>query len=141
LHDGSREDWRGTMKPEDVLVDVRSNDTLANERTYLAYVRTALAFVAFGFVIARFSLFAREFSTLVHVSSPHSTEGVSTAFGTGMALFGILVAMLGAWRYAVTDRGLRHGRVITLSAVTAYAVSLFIVAVGAVVAFALLSYR
>jgi len=31
---------------------VRATDALANERTYLAYVRTALAFIAFGFVIA-----------------------------------------------------------------------------------------
>ena len=98
--------------------DVRANDTLANERTFLAYVRTALAFIAFGFVIARFSLFAREFSALVHGNG--STGGVSTAFGTGMAIFGMAVAVLGAWRYAVTDRGLREGRVVRLSVVSAY---------------------
>ena len=56
-----------------------------------------------------------------------------------MALFGVFVALLGAWRYAVTDRGLREGRVVTLSSVTGYAISLFVVAVGAVVAFALLA--
>jgi putative membrane protein len=120
-------------------IDVRANDTLANERTYLAYVRTALAFIAFGFVIARFSLFAREFSTLVHAGS--SKEGLSTAFGTGMAAFGIVVAILGAWRYAATDRGLREGRVVALSAPAGYLISLFIVAVGAVVAVALLAYH
>ncbi|MEO6913559.1 MAG: DUF202 domain-containing protein [Candidatus Baltobacteraceae bacterium] len=32
--------------------DVRAADALANERTYLAYVRTALAFIAFGFAQA-----------------------------------------------------------------------------------------
>ena len=120
-------------------IEVRANDTLANERTYLAYVRTALAFIAFGFVIARFSLFAREFSVLVHAST--TKEGVSTAFGTGMAAFGILVAILGAWRYAATDRGLHEGRVVALSAVSGYLISLFIVAVGAVVAVALLAYH
>lgn len=120
-------------------IDVRANDTLANERTYLAYVRTALAFIAFGFVIARFSLFAREFSALVHAGA--SKEGLSTAFGTGMAAFGVLVAILGAWRYAATDRGLREGRVVALSAVTGYLISLFIVAVGSVVAIALLAYH
>ncbi|MBV9232636.1 MAG: DUF202 domain-containing protein, partial [Candidatus Eremiobacteraeota bacterium] len=45
---------------------MHATDTLANERTYLAYIRTALAFIAFGFVIARFSLFAREFASLMH---------------------------------------------------------------------------
>jgi putative membrane protein len=119
--------------------DVRANDTLANERTFLAYVRTALAFIAFGFVIARFSLFAREFSALVHGNG--STGSVSTAFGTGMAIFGVAVAVLGAWRYAVTDRGLREGRVVRLSVASAYLVSLGLAVIGAVVALALLSYR
>lgn len=119
--------------------EVRANDTLANERTYLAYVRTALAFVAFGFVIARFSLFAREFSELVHAGTVK--PGVSTTFGTGMALFGIAVAAFGAWRYAATDRGLRQGRVVRLAPSAAYAVSALVVVVGIVVAVALLSYK
>lgn len=118
----------------------RANDTLANERTYLAYVRTALAFIAFGFVIARFSLFAREFASLVHGAGP-VPRGVSTAFGTAMALFGIFIALLGGWRYSATDRGLREGKVLTLSSRTGYAISLFVVVIGAVVAFALLSYE
>ena len=44
-------------KPQQVVQDlevaVHANDTLANERTYLAYVRTALAFIGFGFNGAR----------------------------------------------------------------------------------------
>lgn len=119
--------------------EVRATDTLANERTFLAYVRTALAFIAFGFVIARFALFAREFSVLVH--GPTHSEGISTGFGTGMALFGIVVALLGAWRYAVTDRRLVEGRIVRLSRTTGYVLSLAVVAIGAVVALALLSYR
>lgn len=118
---------------------IRATDTLANERTYLAYIRTALAFIAFGFVIARFSLFAREFSTLTHHSNVE--PGFSTTFGTAMAAFGIVVALLGAWRYARTDRFLREGRVSTLSGLAGYLISLFVVAVGAVVAFSLISYR
>lgn len=118
---------------------VRATDTLANERTYLAYIRTALAFIAFGFVIARFSLFAREFSILVHSSNPE--PGLSVTFGTAMAIFGIVVVLLGAWRYARTDRGLREGKIVTLSGLSGYLISLFVVAIGAVVAFALVSYR
>ena len=118
---------------------MHANDTLANERTYLAYVRTALAFIAFGFVVARFSLFAREFALIVHGAS--TAPGVSTGFGTAMALFGIYVALLGAWRYSVTDRGLRDDRVVTMSSLTGYGISLFVVIVGAVVAIALLAQR
>lgn len=118
---------------------VHATDTLANERTYLAYVRTALAFIAFGFVIARFSLFAREFSLFEHRENPE--PGLSTTFGTGMALFGIIVAILGAWRYARTDRGLREGRVVALKGLTGYLLSFFVVAIGAVVATTLLFFR
>jgi putative membrane protein len=118
---------------------VRATDTLANERTYLAYVRTALAFIAFGFVVARFSLFAREFAVLVHGGT--TAPGVSTSFGTAMAIFGIFVGVLGAWRYAATDRGLREGRVVAMSSLTAYVISIIVVAIGGVVAAALLFFR
>ncbi|HEV3092551.1 MAG TPA: DUF202 domain-containing protein [Candidatus Cybelea sp.] len=117
----------------------RATDVLANERTLLAYVRTALAFIAFGFVIARFSLFAREFAVLVQGGTV--TKGLSTTFGTTMAVFGIFVAMLGAWRYAITNAGLRRGEVISLSAMLAYGVSTFVAVIGAIVAIALLAYR
>jgi uncharacterized membrane protein YidH (DUF202 family) len=118
---------------------VRATDVLANERTYLAYVRTALAFVAFGFVIARFSLFTKEFADLMHANVV--TAGISTAFGTAMAVFGIAVALLGTWRYARTDRGLRAGRVVGLPTLAAHGLALFVAAIGGIVAFELLAYR
>jgi putative membrane protein len=118
---------------------MQANDTLANERTYLAYVRTALAFIAFGFVVARFSLFAREFALIVHGSV--TAPGESTGFGIAMALFGVYIALLGAWRYSTTDHGLRQGRVITMSSAMGYAISLFVLVVGAIVAMALLAQR
>lgn len=118
---------------------LRANDVLANERTYLAYVRTALAFIAFGFVIARFALFEREFALIVHTSP--GTSGTSTAFGTGMAVFGVIVAILGAWRYSATHAGLLKGRVIALPTLAGYVISLLIAAIGATVAYALLTYR
>lgn len=123
---------------DEAATPVRANDTLANERTYLAYIRTALAFIAFGFVVARFSLFAREFSAFVHAPSPE--KGASIYFGTAMSLFGILVGILGGWRYATTDRGLRRGVVVTLSPGGGYLIALSVTVVGAVVAFTLLSY-
>jgi putative membrane protein len=112
---------------------------LANERTYLAYVRTALSFIAFGFVIARFSLFAREFAALVH--SHDTAPELSTAFGTAMAIVGIMVSVLGAWRYASTDRALRDDRVEALPSGAGYLISALVAVIGAVVAFALLLYR
>jgi putative membrane protein len=38
----------------------RARDHLANERTFLAWVRTGVAIVVFGFAIGRFSLAMRQ---------------------------------------------------------------------------------
>jgi putative membrane protein len=119
--------------------DATRRTRLANERTFLAYVRTSLAFIAFGFVIARFSLFAREFSAIVPVHPVR--EGMSTGFGTAMAVVGILVVLLGAWRYARTDRGLRRGKIERLSSIAGYTVAALIASIGGVVSLALLAYH
>jgi putative membrane protein len=47
----------------------RFNDHAANERTYLAWVRTAIAIMAFGFLIEKFSLFLRYFSSMMEVKN------------------------------------------------------------------------
>jgi putative membrane protein len=76
----------------------RNGDYMANERTFLAYLRTSLSFIAFGFVVARFSLFAQEFAFVTHQRTPGFR--FSTAFGVAMAAAGIVVALYGALRYA-----------------------------------------
>lgn len=114
---------------------VRAADSLANERTYLAYLRTALAFVAFGFVIARFALFSREISIVAHITVPHA--GLSRIFGAAMVAIGILVALLGGMRYAVTQRALNEGGNAPLSPAIAYTGAALIAVIGAAVAAAL----
>ncbi len=114
------------------MPEVRAADALANERTYLAYVRTALAFVAFGFVVARFALFSREISVVAHISVPH--VGTSKAFRIGMVIAGVAVAIAGAFRYAATDRALRQGRARPLSVSAAYAGTALLALIGAIVA-------
>jgi putative membrane protein len=108
------------------------SDQLANERTYLAYIRTALAFVAFGFVIARFALFAREISVVAHISVPH--VGESRLLGVAMVLVGVLVALGGGMRYGATHHAIEEGRSAALSPVVAYVGAALVLVIGAVVA-------
>jgi putative membrane protein len=119
--------------PPDSQTPVRATDVLANERTYLAYLRSALALVGFGFVIARFSLFTREVAELTGRKLALNGSA-SIVLGAVMALCGIATALFGAWRYAETARGLRSGRIISLSrgpvVVSAIAVSLVCAAVA-----------
>lgn len=114
-------------------------DHLANERTFLAYLRTALAFIAFGFVIARFSLFAREISIVAHIKvvSTH----MSTAFGTGMAGAGIAIALYGAYRYAKTSSAIESGARVAMPAWAALAAASATALIGVVVAIALFEVR
>lgn len=114
-------------------------NTLANERTFLAYLRTALSFIAFGFVIARFALFAREMSIVAHIDMP--SRHSSTLFGTVMALGGVIVGVYGTWRYIVEDRALREGTDRPMPAYAAVAGGIVIAIIGAIVALDLFAYQ
>ncbi len=122
-----------------MTTDVKATDVLANERTFLAYVRTALAFIAFGFVVARFALFVEQLSQFAHVrlSGPH----YSTAFGAIMAIAGVAIGVLGAWRYAAADKALHTGVVTSLPRAGGYIITLLVAAIGLVVALYLTTYH
>jgi putative membrane protein len=118
---------------------VRPTDTLANERTFLAYARTALAFIGFGFVIARFSLFARELEAF---SPSHPGPSITaSAFGTAMALAGMVCGAYGAYRYVVTARALRAGGNAPMPDASAISIAFAIGVIGAIVIVTLLAYR
>ena len=118
---------------------IRPTDALANERTYLAYIRTSLAFVGFGFVIARFSLFAREFAAVVHATLP--ARHVSVLFGTTVAAVGVLVALYGSLRYAQTTFQLRSGVVQPMPTSAAWAGGIILAVIGSIVALDLFAVR
>ena len=68
----------------------RVTDHLANERTFLAWIRTGLATITFGFVVERFGLLLRELglkSTLVPVISMH----YSSFIGVTLTLLGVMM--------------------------------------------------
>jgi putative membrane protein len=117
----------------------RPTDVLANERTFLAYLRTALSFVAFGFVIARFALFNEEMRAVLHAAS--NAQGISSGFGMAVALFGALVAVYGGYRYVATDRGLASEHAVSLSPVIAATSAAVVALIGAAVAIGLIAVR
>ena len=45
--------------------DKHVSDHLANERTFLAWIRTSIGIMAFGFVVVRFSLFVKQLTTIL----------------------------------------------------------------------------
>jgi putative membrane protein len=78
----------------------RARDHLANERTFLAWVRTGVATIIFGFAIGRFSIALREFMKLQGYKS--ATPGFTTWLGIISAAGGVLLILAGLGRYRKT---------------------------------------
>jgi putative membrane protein len=85
----------------------RARDHLANERTFLAWVRTGAAIVVFGFAIGRFSIAMRQLTAL----SGHAvrTAGLSVWMGSGSIMAGVLLVVAGLVRYRKTRTQLDSG--------------------------------
>ena len=78
----------------------RASDHLANERTFLAWVRTSISVIVFGFVVAKFGITLRQFFRFENLD-PHEM-GISLALGVSFMVVGILMAILAIWRYQST---------------------------------------
>jgi len=89
----------------------RATEYLANERTFLAWIRTSVAVVSLGFVLARFSVWLREFAIPREPQFPVNRGGISLPIGVGMMIFGGLLSVLAAWRYHVVNRDIERGKV------------------------------
>ncbi len=85
----------------------RARDHLANERTFLAWVRTGAAIVVFGFAIGRFSIAIRQLTALS--GHPVHTAGFSVWMGAGSIVAGILLVVAGLFRYRKTRAQLDAG--------------------------------
>ena len=89
----------------------RAAEYLANERTFLAWIRTAIAVVSLGFLVSRFSLWLRELGGRADPSFRSPRLHVSVPVGEAMMAFGALLAILAAWRYHVVNRSIEGGAV------------------------------
>jgi putative membrane protein len=83
------------------------SDHLANERTFLAWIRTSISIIVFGFVVAKFGITLREF---LRISGNAAREsGTSLMIGLGFMVMGILMALAAGFRYRTTMRRLESG--------------------------------
>jgi putative membrane protein len=89
--------------------DKKATEHLANERTFLAWVRTSIAIMSLGFVVAKFGLWLRELSH----ASPQLPPGPGWSGPIGMTMIaaGGALALLAAWRFHVVNRQIDRGLV------------------------------
>ena len=110
----------------------RARDHLANERTFLAWVRTGAAIVVFGFAIGRFSIALRQLTALQ--GHPVHRSGVSVWMGATSIVLGVLLVVAGLFRYRQTrdrlDKGAFEPAGFVLDLVTALTVLFGLVLAG-----------
>ena len=85
-----------TPVKEKPMADLR--DYLAEERTFLAWIRTGIALMGFGFLVAHFGIFGDEPHMAQHASGVEPHE-LSLWFGVALIAIGVTVNLFSARRY------------------------------------------
>jgi putative membrane protein len=71
---------------------------LAEERTFLSWMRTGIALMGFGFVVVRFGIFG-DVPPVTHLTSADEAHGPSLWFGAALIAIGATVNLFAAWRF------------------------------------------
>jgi putative membrane protein len=83
-------------------------DHMANERTFLAWIRTSIGIMAFGFVVEKFSLFLKQIAIFLGKSNlapslprliSSTAQGYSAIFGIILVALGALICLLAFFKY------------------------------------------
>jgi putative membrane protein len=94
--DGAEVEMDASIKLKPVA-DLR--DYLAEERTFLAWIRTGIALMGFGFVVARFGIFGDEPQMSQQTQAVHPHE-FSLWVGAALVAIGATVNLFSAQRFA-----------------------------------------
>jgi putative membrane protein len=89
----------------------RASEFLANERTFLAWIRTSIAVISLGFVVAKFAVWLRELATRLAPGVPVHSTGLSLPIGITMMALGGALAILAAWHYHLVNLAIERGEV------------------------------
>ena len=81
---------------------------MANERTFLAWIRTSIGIMAFGFVVEKFALFIKQMSLVLGKTNIGSTlppsHGYSAIVGIFLVGLGTLMGLMAWFRYKKVEK-------------------------------------
>jgi len=77
---------------------------MANERTFLAWIRTSVAVMAFGFVVEKFSLFVKQMAYYMGKEASPPAPGYSSLIGILLVGLGMTMGVLAFIRYKKVER-------------------------------------
>jgi uncharacterized membrane protein YidH (DUF202 family) len=81
---------------------------MANERTFLAWIRTGISIMAFGFVVEKFSLFVKQLSYYLGKEASPPTPGYSSVVGVILVGLGAVMGVLAYIRYRSVERQIEN---------------------------------
>lgn len=87
---------------------------MANERTFLAWVRTSIAIMALGFVIEKFAIFLQHLSAVLCKLEPQlkaepQAPSYTSWLGQGLVGLGAFLGFMSFLRYKRTARQIENG--------------------------------
>jgi putative membrane protein len=87
-----------------------SREYLANERTFMAWIRTGIAIMAFGFVVAKFSLFIRQLGLITQTNNlTFIHKGYSSFVGLIILCIGAMIIPVAYYRYKQVNAQITYG--------------------------------
>jgi putative membrane protein len=115
----------------------KSREHLANERTFLAWIRTSIALMGFGFVIVKFALFLTQVSMLID-GQVISSNLHSSVVGVVMIGLGVLIALLAFFQFKKHEEQLKSNSFYSSSTMLLF-VTLILIIGGIILVLYLLS--
>lgn len=104
----------------------KTNDHLANERTFLAWIRTSIAVMGFGFLVVKFSLFIKQIALLMGEELTVPARGYSGAMGIALVAVGACTTLFAFVSYKQTktriEKDLYNGSSTFVIAITVFIV-------------------
>jgi|ERR1700722_4258502 len=79
-------------------------DRLANERTFLAWIRTNLGIMAFGFIIERFSLVTQQMTSLFGKARLPESHAYSFLFGISLVGMGAVLCIFAFLKFKKMEK-------------------------------------
>lgn len=101
-------DWEVVMNTP-APHDGKATEYLANERTFLAWIRTCIAVITLGFVVAKFGVWLRQLALGIDPQVKVHSTGMSLPLGVGMMALGSILAVVSAWHYHATSLAIERG--------------------------------
>jgi len=93
----------------------RLQQSLANQRTFLSWVRTSIALIGLGFAIERFSLFLQQVRLIANSNSTNNissatTNEYSALIGIGMIIIGTGLIVYALKNYLDSNKTIASGK-------------------------------